>query len=264
MKNSLRSICLHDGYPVIVKDESFSMSGTHKDRRSEAIIAQCQKEGRDRVSIITAGNGGYSLALASKGRIKVNAIVDSSIPPHRFALLRETGANVIPFNLQHPLSSEDIERLTGGKDFTNSMEHAYKPIVDEILQGGVKPDAIVVPVGSGELFLGIHTRVKELHLQTDVIGVGVESPTSKADKLYASWTPNRKTIREVTMGKNTLFFLSDQEVQYEIDHAPCGLHAEPSALVVFAAVRQLRERYKTMVAVNTGKGKFVQEALWAA
>lgn len=248
----LRSIRWND-CDVALKDESANpFSHTHKDRRSAMAIEQAN--GFETLAMITAGNGGYSLAVAAmETKLLIATILDPSVSDSIKNKLRMAGAEVIERDLSVHMTSEDIVRTVGGhaKDVTNGMQDAYAPIFDEILAAKPDTETIVVPVGSGELFLGIHRRMCELRKDIKMVGVGVESKRTLAKKLYASWTPAREKIRKIG---SQMIQLSEAEVIDCVGQgSELGIEAEPSALVVFGALRRIANK-SNVVLVNTGNG----------
>lgn len=245
---------------VHVKDESANpISHTHKDRRSTLIVQEAIARGVDTLALITAGNAGYSLATLAQGtRLKVVSIVKPTLAPSIRTALQAAGAEVKDIDLSQKVESGEVIELARSRtdemiwDVSNGFVEAYTAVLDEMTDD--IPDTIVTPVGSGELFLGLHLGIETRKLPTRLVGVGVTSPQSKADKLYATWTPSHNAIEEIATGQHELIQLTEEEVQWCIEHAPEGLAAEPSALVVFGALRRIRDRVRNVVLINTGSG----------
>lgn len=216
------------------------------------------RRGVDALSILTAGNGGYSLARMARGTgIRVAAIIDQGLSKEIRATLQSSGADLVEADLRIRMSPEQIAnlaRINGENiwDVSNTLEGAYGEIADEIMEEKPDTETIIVPVGSGELFLGIHRRLEELQKNVRLLGVGVLSSSNQAKKLYASWTPTKDLIKVIA--RDDMMFLTDEEVQDSSSNAPNGLQAEPSALVVFKALEKIHCDIEKLVCVNTGSG----------
>jgi threonine dehydratase len=249
---------------VLVKDESFQWCGTHKDRRSRMIVEEAIRDKIDTLVIITAGNAGYSLARhAEETRLRIVAVMNESRPAFIKDALRGVGAEIIELDLQKKfLTSQELVRLahkqTGERvrDVTNECSHAYGSIVDELKECIPEPPAIVVPVGSGELFLGIHGALERNHWRSKLIGVTTKSMTSKADKLTTIRTPLRERLKQIAASDENrmLLELTEQSIEWSIANAPRILRAEPSAKAVFGAWLHMPEELNGAVVVSTGSG----------
>lgn len=253
-----------DNGGVMVKDESFQPCGTHKDRRSRLIVEEAVRDKIDTLVIITAGNAGYSLARhAEKTRLRIVAVMNESRPTFIKDALRGVGAEIIELDLQKKfLTSQEIIRLAHKqsgervRDVTNEYSHAYGSIVDELTAYIPEPPAIVVPVGSGELFTGVHEALLRKHWRSKLIGVTTKSLTSKADKLTTIRTPLRERVKQIAASDQNrmLLELSEQSIEWSIAHAPRSLRAEASAKAVFGAWLHIPEQLNGAVVVSTGSG----------
>lgn len=245
---------------VRLKDESTNPYGTHKDRRSKHILESALSHGINTVALITAGNAGYSLAQFVEGTsLNVVSIVDRTIRPSIRAALEGTSSRVIQHDLSsHELKPRDVVALARSKkdekiwDVSNGFEEAYEDIIAEIADD--PPSAMIVPVGSGELFRGLEKGIGKYGLLTKLFGVGVEYAHSKADKLYAAYIPGRASMEQAMQRGYEYTALIEDEVQWSIDHAPNDLRAEPSALVVFSILQLIARQYHDVMLINSGKG----------
>lgn len=257
---------LHDAqeYLVRVKDESVNVCGTHKDRRSADIVRDAIRDRIDRLVIITAGNGGFSLAQhAQNTRLRVSTLIDQSKSERIVDTLQNAGADVVRVNLNKKLlTSQKIIRLGREsseervRDVSNSYSSAYMSIIDELAAQTPEPPTIVAPIGSGELFMGLHKGIEKHHWKTTLIGVGTQELKSLADKLPTIKTANINNIIQMTRKRHDRFFirLPEDDIQWANEHAPQSLQAEPSAKVVFGAFLHMKELLQDAVFINTGKG----------
>jgi len=266
---------------LAVKDESFNHFGTHKDRRSAAMVADvCNMDPELRpeaLCILTAGNGGMSLArIAAAYEIPVTAFVDeSNISPQSRTRLEEICERVIPLDLASRFwTAEELEGLASKQrgrrvwDVTNGVTGPFEAIVDEIWASDSEdlPDVIVLPVGSGELFLGVALRLKERQCRTRLFGVTV-GQDSAADKLYAKWNPQRNELDTMLLNepRYNLWRLDDERLlldTFAVLKAIGGLSCEPSSAAAFAALHQLKTLLRPdekVVVINTGTFNFSHE-----
>lgn len=252
---------------VLIKDESANPTGTHKDRKSAWIVERALQEKIDTLAMITSGNGGYSLArMAEQTGLRVATIISDQTRPSIEHALRAAGAEVYRLDLRIPLSSDNVLEIVRQRenekiwDVSNDQEAAYKSIIHEIAHE--IPDLVVAPLGSGELYMGLHLGMKECDSDATLIGVEVDHPVSKADKLVAHHGPMRMRIMHMqiedacrnNVGKRGRWGVLESEIDWCIAHAPPGLMAEPSALVVFAVMERLRASMGKTVLINTGQG----------
>lgn len=244
---------------VWLKDESANPFHTHKDRRSELIVEKALAHDIDTVALITAGNAGYSLAKSAEGSgLRVVLIVKNNIRPSIKSILEATAATIIEVDLSKKLEPPDVVSLARQDeservwDVSNGWEEAYEEVLYEIADQ--KPEAIITPVGSGELLLGIHRGIQHYGFKTKLYGVGVLSPQSMADKLYATYVPASDRIEKLVREGHELIQLPEKEVEWAAANAPEELEAEPSAQVIFAALQRVRKIVGKTVLINTGKG----------
>lgn len=264
------------GLPFLrIKDESENPFGTHKDRKSEYLISRIVEtppDGRpDAICIFTSGNAGLSVAsFASRHQIPVVAIVDEhQIASQSLAALREACQKVVSIDAGVRRLTSEIHRWTGKElrlvageacgtsvlDATNCAE-AYAPLVDELAE--TPPDVLVLPVGGGELFVGVHDRLQELGWPTRLVGVTVMREDSIADKLFAAWTPYRARIRELCKpaSPHRMIVLHDESAlrtSYRL--VSRFLRCEASSAAAFEALRLGHiSPDERLVVINTGCG----------
>ena len=142
-------------------------------------------------------------------------------------------------------------------DVTNGYEECYGEIVDELLNE-ITPNYIVVPVGSGGIYVGIINRIKELGLNTKVIGIGVKDKSNSiADKLTTTHTPYSKVMDQFEKEGNVIYNLDEEEVVRQYEESHYIITSEPSSTVVFTTLKKHKFKPKdTIVFINTGRSKF--------
>lgn len=249
-----------DGLVAYIKDESANAYGTIKDRRCKFIVHEASRLRVDKLALITAGNNAYSMAKLAHNDIKVVAIVDRTMPEEVKTKLQQTVYQVIEVNLQHKiLRPEEVITFARERedeviwDVTNGYEESYIPLVIELKK--LEPDYLVVPVGSGGIYVGVVDGVQRYRLKTKVIGVGVQNTLhSFADKLHTPWTPYTKVMQKFQDQGNPIYRLSETEVRDTWQKYQNVVRSEPSSTVVFAALEiHPFKKGETIVFINSGK-----------
>jgi cysteine synthase len=250
-----------------IKDESANLHGTVKDRRNISLLTEADRLKVDKLVLITSGNNGWSLCqLAKPYGIKVVCIVDRELSPQIKDLLRSVAYQLIEVNLNHKiLRPEEIvsfARETDEEviwDVTNGYEAYYDVLAQEILHE-VQPSTIVVPVGSGSLFVGMLMTLERLSPNTKLLGVGVQQTHhSMADKLNTPWTPYKKSLETAVQKGHSLIRLTEEDVKRIYTRFQHVVYCEPSSAVVFFALEHTRPRVgEITVLVNTGRLKLAQ------
>ncbi|MEK7538639.1 MAG: PLP-dependent lyase/thiolase [Patescibacteria group bacterium] len=259
---------LSSKYPDIrmyIKDESVNPYGTIKDRRNAHIAKEALRLGVDKLAMITSGNNGYSLSrLASETNIKVTCIVDKTVSEDVHKKLSEVAYQVIKINLQDKiLRTEEIISFARDRDdeviwdVTNGYEESYGIVVNEILAQLPHVDYIVVPLGSGGIFVGIAEQLSKSNHIAKVIGVGPKANyRSFADKLSTPWSPYTKAIEGYEKRGHTVIRLSESEIQKTYLHCRNICNCEPSASIVFAALEHFNfKKEDTVVFINSGNSE---------
>lgn len=245
-----------------IKDESKNSFGTIKDRRNFFVFQEASRLKVDKLVLITSGNNGYSLAQYLKGTgIKVVCIISRDLSIEIKNALRSVAYQVIELNLNHKiLRPEELiafARETEDEviwEVTNGYEEYYDQVVAEILEK-VIPNYIIVPVGSGGLFVGVVQAIEQRGLPIKVIGLGVQNTThSFADKLSTPWTPYSKAIESYEKFGHKVYRLNEDEVRKTYTKYKNIMVCEPSSSVVFAvnSKHQFLED-DIVVYVNSGK-----------
>ena len=252
---------------VFVKEEQFQPTGTHKDRRSQLIAALAKTMEIDKVVMITAGNGGQSLIHALRGTsTKVVCIIDSSAPAevrrHLGGAYRVIEADfsdgiLLPEKTISMAREHEREIIV---DVTNGFEEAYRGIISEISRYRLRN--LIVPVGSGELFVGLHAEISRRNLPIRLVGVGVSEPHPLADKLYTPWTPYERRMQRIVQDGHMLVRLDGQLFEALVEKVSPYLSAEPSALAGFGALSEMELNLNgPLMVICTGNGVRYQPPL---
>jgi len=250
------------GVKMYIKDESTHPNKTIKDRRNESIIAEATRLGVDKLVLITSGNNGYSLSVLAKDvDIKVTCIVSRTISPHILHKLESVAHDVIRVNLRDKiLRPEEIIAFAREKDdeviwdVTNGYEEAYGGIVNEIFSQIENVDYIVVPLGSGGIFVGIAEQLSSSFHKAKVVGIGPKATyDSFADKLSTPWSPYTRAIQNYEKVGHKVFRVSESEIRKNFADYRNLCNCEPSAAIVFGALEYIKPKDgETVVFVNSG------------
>lgn len=247
---------------LLVKDESANPCGTHKDRKSAYVVKHMLMHSSPTTAlcIITAGNAALSLAhFATPRKIPVVAFV-GTIKLHVKKQLERVCANVIGLDLEsHFWSSKELQALSKTLLYmrtinVSNLASPFKQLAYEIAP--YQPDVVVLPVGGGELFVGLAAGLKEIGLKTKLIGVAVRSRDTLADKLHARYTPYREILKQWTNWNSLhrLIYLDDESRLLETQSILSRfLRCEASSAVAFEALRQIKfDKHEKVLVINTG------------
>lgn len=254
-----KKIC---GLDVLIKDESKNPFGTFKDRRSEEIIKKAKKNKINSLIIISSGNACHSLnRFSNLHNLRTTCIIDKKLKKSVKSVLKKHATKLIETDLsQKELSKKEIRNLLGKNsknsyiDVSNGFHKSYHKLIKEIYQ--YNPDYIIVPVGSGEAFVGLSEGIKKYKLKTRLIGVGVRNKTkSFADKLHTKWTPYKKKIKNILEKGDKIYFLNESEIKNSYKGFRKLVNCEPSAAVVFGVFSRINfKQDDKIILINSGKG----------
>ena len=252
-------------WKTYIKDESKNQFGTIKDRRNKEILKEATRLGVDKLVLISSGNNAYSLAKIAHGtNIKIVSIVNKNIDVKIKNFLKEVCYQVIEVNLEHKiLRTEEIIAFAREKedeviwDVTNGYEEHYVSIINEITKV-IIPDYIIVPVGSGGIFVGIAEGVSRLGLETKVIGVGIQNTTNSfADKLFTPWTPYHNAIINYKKIGHEVYRVNEEEIKEAYKKYKHLIDCEPSSSIVFCILNKYKfNKNDKIVFINSGKAVF--------
>jgi len=247
---------------IYLKDESKNPHGTIKDRRNLLIIKEALKYHVDKLVLITSGNNGYSLAkFASETHLKVICIVNRDLPDEIKASLEKAAYQVIEHNLNYKiLRPEEIISFAREREeeviweVTNGYEDAYENVFKEILEE-ITPTHIVVPVGSGGIYMGTVQAININEKAPSIVGIGIQNTTSSfADKLATPWTPYAKALNYQHSHGHPIFRMPEPTIKRIYNKYKYLTAFEPSSSIVFAAFdAKIFKKDDVIVLVNSGK-----------
>lgn len=247
---------------LYIKDESKNPFGTFKDRRSEKIFHEASKKKVNKLAIITSGNACYSLARYTKNtKLKTVCIVDKNLKKSIRNEIKKHAYRIIETDLlKKKLGPKEVEKIVRENDaeiiwdVSNGFHHSYIDIIKEIKNK--KPEYLIVPIGSGEAFVGLYEGIKKYKLKTKLIGVGIKSKLySFADKLHTKWTPYKSKIQKILKERHIIIRLKEEEIKKIYNKIKRIINCEPSSAVAFAALYKIRfDKEDIIIIINSGKG----------
>lgn len=172
---------------VYLKLDALQPCGSFKLRGVGYACQYYAKQGKKRFISSSGGNAG--LAVAYTGRqmaIPVVVVVPNSTTNHAIELLRLYGASVIVHGaVWHEANAYAQTLLTEEDAFIHPYDdpllwQGHATLIDEIVEAGIKPDAVVVAVGGGGLFTGVMQGLQRHHLLDDCQIITAETQGTQA------------------------------------------------------------------------------------
>ena len=257
-----QELCQKFGFSnLLIKDESRNPFGTFKDRRSELVIKRAIDEQIDKLVLITSGNSGYSLARFSQETgIKIVCIIDKNLKESIRRYLKKYSTLIEVDLSEKILKPEEIISLARQSDeeviwdVTNGFHEAYERIIEEIKTEN--PNFIILPIGSGEAFVGFYNGIKKFGLKTKLIGVKVKDKWhSFADKLHTPWTPYKSKIQSILKEGHQILIIEEDEIKKAYNECSTILDIEPSSAVVFGVLPKIKcKKDDKIILINSGRG----------
>jgi hypothetical protein len=250
-----------DARRILIKDESYNPTGSHKDRMAWEIVKHYKKLIRDRkssasisqelpaASIISSGSAALSiqLMLHQFSLPDLRVLYDQKrTDPRIISRLRSVGCILYPHDLNtRELTSEDVLELTEnprGFDITArtlldpGKRKYYNWLSYEILNQSCTH--IFVPVGTGDLFVNLLTILRDeilditnderLHVgvnditDINIYGATSDDPKTRMDKLYAPYRPTLQEARELVKNCKAQNICGSESGIYSVDEKYVG------------------------------------------
>ena len=156
------------GTNVWFKLEYLNPTGSFKDRGASLATSLALKLGYTRVVEDTSGNTGIAVTAYSRARgLNVTIVMPEKAPRGKKILCKVLGADVVETKTRGEAAEKVLELIS---DETYYVAHTWSPlfieaaktIVYEAFESGFRGNAVVVPVGSGGLMLGMYRGFKDL------------------------------------------------------------------------------------------------------
>lgn len=178
------------GRRVFVKLDALQPSGSFKIRGIGLLCEEHAARGARRFISSSGGNAGLAVAYAGRMlAIPVLVVVPESTSPRAKEMIRNQNAEVFTHGASWQEAHEFALSMVTERDaFIHPFDHprmwsGHATVIDEVVQTGVRPDAVIASVGGGGLLCGIAEGLERNGL-VDVPIIGVE--TMGADSLYQS------------------------------------------------------------------------------
>ncbi len=155
------------------KLEYVSPTGSFKDRGAATVVSRAVSVGADRVLEDSSGNAGHAVATyAARAGLEADVYVPAEVSESKLMAIQRTGARPVRVEGSREAATEAcIDAVAAGDGWYAS--HAWHPAflsgtktfaLEVVAQRGWEaPDAVVMPVGHGTLFLGAYRGFEALH-----------------------------------------------------------------------------------------------------
>lgn len=279
-----------------IKDETRNPTRSLKDRASAMVVASALQLGQDVLATASTGNAAQALAAATRcAGLRCVVFVPRTIAPLRVQRLEASGAEVVvvdgDYDEANRLCAEACAewswyaRTTALNPYTTQGK---KTVGLEIAEqcGGRAPDAVVVPVGDGNILVGLHlglrdaVRVGWLDRMPQLFGVQARGASAVHDAWLAGHgdvaaapaatvasgisvglpMDGRRALRAVRSSRGAMVLATDADIlAAQRCLADAGVATETASAAGFAGTAELRARGyltadSTVVVVNTGAG----------
>ncbi len=274
-----------DGRDVLFKLEYLNPSGSFKDRGTSLAIYYAYRMGFRDVVEDTSGNTGISVALYSRlYNLSARIFMPRTAPEGKKRIVRLLGAEVI----ETPTRSDAASKVLEYVDKSYYVAHTWNPlyiigastIVYELYEDYGAPEAIIAPIGSGGLFLGL-VRGFELLYKQGMISrmpriIGVQGYSSQpvfkalrgyevsgedsylADGIMVQNPPRLMEIVDVLRRyEGDVVLVGNSEIiEAQKDLLSLGFVVEPTSAVVWACYKKIRDRLdaRSVLIPLTGSG----------
>jgi L-serine/L-threonine ammonia-lyase len=190
----LRGIDPGPGRQIMAKLDAYQPTGSFKIRGVGRLCQELKAEGAKAFVSSSGGNAGYAAAYAGQAlRVPVTVVVPSTTPAFMRGRIAALGAAVVVegdvWDEADALARAIVARGEGA--YVPPFDHpllwqGHASLVDEILDAGEAPDAVVVAVGGGGLLCGVAEGLARHGLtDTAILAVETEGAASYARAVEA-------------------------------------------------------------------------------
>lgn len=263
---------------ICFKCEYENPTGSHKDRAFSGRIDKLVRQGVKRAVISSSGNAAISAAnFCLQAGIRLTVFVSPRINREKLARLKELRCSIITSD--RPLSASikfakenNAFNLRQSTDPMASI--GYEDIAHEIINEGIIPDAVFIPVSSGATIVGMASGFGKfkynipMHaVQTDTIHpvAGVfdkdfkkSNVRSFSDAIVARFTPLEERIIEIIRNTNgSGWVISNEQMKagrmFLLSHDLNCSYEGAAALAAYWKAKEKGWNIKKPVCLLTGK-----------
>ncbi|QLD88950.1 pyridoxal-phosphate dependent enzyme [Natronomonas salina] len=279
-----RHVTLGEGYTPLVDapewDARFKLeyvfpTGSFKDRGATATLSRAVEVGAETVVEDSSGNAGAAIATyAARAGLPAEIYVPADVKESKLKAIRRSGAGVVRVEgSREDVTDACVEAVERGDGWYAS--HAWNPaffagtatMAYEIAHQSEwsVPDAVVMPLGHGTMFLGAYRGFSALReagwiddlprllgaqasgyapIAHELHGDDTGEDNDVADGIQIREPVQRDAILEaVEETDGDVVALSESAVATELDRLhDAGFYVEPTSAVAPAALREYRER----------------------
>jgi len=289
----LKKVTLGEGRTPLIdqgrflfKLEFLNPTGSFKDRGAALTISRALMAGWKTVIEDSSGNAGIATAAYSaRAGIKAKIYAPADAPQGKLRLIRAFGAELETVKTRddaHRAALEDRSGVYIGHVVEPFFIEGMKDIALELVYSGKKFEAVVVPVASGTMFLGLYKGFEELvklgivseiptlvpveacgyaklshHLKKVSIACEEGGKSLLADALRLTIVPRLHQITErVKKVSPYVVIVGDDCIGKAVRELySMGLPVEPSSAAVYAAAKYVAKDFGGRVVVPlTGNG----------
>lgn len=255
---------------LIMKLEYFSPTGSFKDRGAVVSVNRAKRICARTIVEDSSGNAGIAAsAYAAKAGIRAKIYVPKDAPLAKRVLIRAFGAEIVECTTRKEASLKAVEDLREDEFYIGHTWDAFyiegmKTVAFELYERGCVPDAVIVPVASGTLFLGMFKGFLELNelgfldwvpmfyavqgegcapIYEDMYGpIEGSRRSSLADGLRIENPPRKdEIVRAIRSTNGDVITVNDNEIIEALKRLyKWGILAEPTSATAYAAFKKIK------------------------
>lgn len=260
-------------YPVYLKMEFMSPTGSFKDRGAAILMAKVRELGIERVVEDSSGNAGAAIAAyAAAAGIECEIYLPEATSEGKIKQIKAYGAKVVKIPGDRDATSRAIWEAAQTTYYASHVWNPYffagtKTMAYELWEqlGFAAPDTLIIPVGNGTMLLGAYYGFLDLLEmgQIDTLPRIIAVQSAQCTPIYAEFhnlatTPVRPTVAEgISVGQparkaeiiaaihgtgGQILAVEDEQVlQGVAELSKMGIYVEPTSGTVVAALYQALE-----------------------
>lgn len=263
---------------IYFKCEFKNPTGSHKDRGFASQISKLKDKGIKKGVLSSSGNAAISAANYCRlAGIELTVFVSPNINENKLKMLQKLDCKIK--KSARPVSDcVKYAKANGAYNLRQSQDPAaligYRAIAAEIINTGILPDAIFIPVSSGTCLAGIASgfensgKLVSIHaVQTDTVhpiaaifdkDFKKTDKKSLADAIVAKFTPRQEEIIEVIKKTNGFgWIIENSEMEkgrkWLLSHGLDCSYEGAAALVALWKAKNKGCNFQSPVCILTGK-----------